>query len=94
MRLKRLGVEAPSLRLRTPWRLENHAIYSAPLCSSAPPSPAPSSAYLLPYLLLLCDDEDVDDDVVGTDGPQSQPDGGEDNEVGGDNYLEYNEDDV
>jgi hypothetical protein len=44
----------------------------------------------------ICDDEDVDDDVVGADGPQSQPEGGEDNEDDGDNSdaLEYDDDDV
>ncbi|KAM0898061.1 hypothetical protein ACQ4PT_022151 [Festuca glaucescens] len=43
-----------------------------------------------------CDDEDVDDDVVGADGPQSQPKGGEDNEADGDNSdaLEYDDHDV
>jgi len=44
----------------------------------------------------ICDDEDVDDDVVGADGTQSQPDGGEDNEADGENSgaLEYDDDDV
>jgi hypothetical protein len=44
----------------------------------------------------ICDDEDVDDDVVGADGTQSQPEGGEDNEDDGDNSddLEYDDDDV